>query len=189
MPLPQENRCTLADVLAWEGQERMELISGSPVMMAPPSRVHQKISIALARQLSNYLDGKRCEVYAAPFAVRLFEENRDRPMDADTMVAPDITVVCDPAKLDDIGCRGAPDLVMESLSPSTQRHDRLTKFNLYQQAGVREYWIVDPVSRSVQVFLLEDGRYSAKDFGTAWETVRVNVLEDCVIDLTQVFAE
>lgn len=189
MPLPQENRCTLADALAWEGQERMELISGSPVMMAPPSRVHQKISIALARQLSNYLDGKRCEVYAAPFAVRLFEENRDRPMDADTMVAPDITVVCDPAKLDDIGCRGAPDLVMESLSPSTQRHDRLTKFNLYQQAGVREYWIVDPVSRSVQVFLLEDGRYSAKDFGTAWETVRVNVLEDCVIDLTQVFAE
>lgn len=78
---------------------------------------------------------------------------------------------------------------MESLSPSTQRHDRLTKFNLYQQAGVREYWIVDPVSRSVQVFLLEDGRYSAKDFGTAGETVRVNVLEDCVIDLTQVFAE
>lgn len=189
MPLPQENRCTLADALAWEGQERVELISGSPVMMAPPSRVHQKISIALARQLSNYLDGKRCEVYAAPFAVRLFEEKRDRPMDADTMVAPDITVVCDPAKLDDIGCRGAPDLVMESLSPSTQRHDRLTKFNLYQQAGVREYWIVDPVSRSVQVFLLEDGRYSAKDFGTAGETVRVNVLEDCVIDLTQVSAE
>lgn len=107
MPLPQENRCTLADALAWEGQERMELISGSPVMMAPPSRVHQKISIALARQLSNYLDGKRCEVYAAPFAVRLFEEKRDRPMDADTMVAPDITVVCDPAKLDDIGCRSA----------------------------------------------------------------------------------
>ena len=105
------------------------------------------------------------------------------------MVEPDITVVCDPAKLDDIGCRGAPDLVMEILSPSTQRHDRLTKFNLYQQAGVREYWIVDPVSRSVQVFLLEDGRYSAKDFGTAGETVRVNVLEDCVIDLTQVFAE
>ena len=189
MPLPQENRYTLADVLAWEEQERMELINGYPVMMAPPSRAHQKISIALARQLSNYLDGKRCEVYAAPFAVRLFEEKRDRPEDVDTMVEPDITVVCDPAKLDDIGCRGAPDLVMEILSPSTQRHDRLTKCNLYQQAGVREYWIVDPVSRSVQVFLLEDGRYSAKDFGTAGETVRVNVLEDCVIDLSQVFAE
>ena len=189
MPLPQENRCTLADVLAWEEQERMELINGYPVMMAPPSRAHQGIVSQLNRQIGNYLQGKKCSVYPAPFAVRLFEEKRDRPEDVDTMVEPDITVVCDPSKLDDIGCRGAPDLVMEILSPSTQRHDRLTKFNLYQQAGVREYWIVDPVSRSVQVFLLEDGRYSAKDFGTAGETVRVNVLEDCVIDLTQVFAE
>lgn len=189
MPLPQENRYTLADVLAWEEQERMELINGYPVMMAPPSRAHQGIVSQLNRQIANYLQGKKCSVYPAPFAVRLFEEKRDRPEDVDTMVEPDITVVCDPAKLDDIGCRGAPDLVMEILSPSTQRHDRLTKFNLYQQAGVREYWIVDPVSRSVQVFLLEDGRYSAKDFGTAGETVRVNVLEDCVIDLSQVFAE
>ena len=101
---------------------------------------------------------------------------------------PDISVICDPSKLDDIGCKGAPDFIIEILSPSTNRHDKLTKFNLYQRAGVREYWIVDPVSKSVQVFVLEDGRYSAKDFGSAEEKVRVNVLEDCEIDLSQVFS-
>lgn len=92
-------------------------------------------------------------------------------------------------KLDDIGCKGAPDLVMEILSPTTQRHDRVTKFNLYQQAGVREYWIIDPAGKSVQVFVLEDGRYVAKDFGTVSDMVKVNVLEECAIDLSQVFSE
>ena len=101
----------------------------------------------------------------------------------------DITVVCDPSKLDDVGCKGAPDLVMEILSPSTQRHDKLTKFNLYQRAGIREYWIVDPASKSVQVFVLEDGHYAAADFGMAGDRLKVNVLEDCTIDLTSVFAE
>lgn len=95
----------------------------------------------MATQLNNYLSGKKCEVYAAPFAVRPFERDGDDPENVDTMVEPDITVVCDPSKLGDIGCKGAPDLVMEILSPSTQRHDKLTKFNLYQWAGVREYWI------------------------------------------------
>ena len=105
------------------------------------------------------------------------------------MVEPDITVVCDPSKLDNTGCKGAPDLVMEVLSPSTQRHDRLTKFNLYQRAGVQEYWIVDPDSKSAQLFILEDGRYTAKDFGTVGDKLKVNILEDCTIDLSEVFPE
>ena len=135
------------------------------------------------------MESTGCEVYAAPFDVRLFEQDGDIPEDADTVVEPDISVVCAPSKLDDIGCRGAPDLVMEILSPSTTRHDKFTKFNLYQRAGVREYWIVDPTDKTVQVFVLEDGRYTAKDFGAAGDTVRVNVLEDCTIDLPQVFSE
>ena len=102
---------------------------------------------------------------------------------------PDVSVVCDPSKLDDIGCKGAPDLVMEILSPSTTRHDKFIKFNLYQRAGVREYWIVDPADKTVQVFVLEDGHYTAKDFGAAGDTVRVNVLKDCTIDLSQAFPE
>lgn len=185
----QENRYTLADALAWDERDRTELIDGCPVMMAPPTRVHQEAVTALVGQLYDYLKGKKCKVYAAPFAVRPFEEDGDRPEDVDTLVEPDISVVCDPSKLDDIGCKGAPDLVMEILSPSTTRHDRFTKFNLYQRAGVWEYCIVDPVDKTVQVFVLEDGRYTAKDFGIAGGTVRVNVLEDCSIDLSQVFPE
>lgn len=189
MPLPQENRYTMAEALTWDEQDRIELIDGYPVMMAPPSRVHQKISGELFGQLRDYLKGKKCEIYHAPFAVRLFERDGERPEDVDTLVEPDISVVCDPSKLDDIGCKGAPDLVMEILSPSTTRHDKFTKFNLYQRAGVREYWIVDPADKSVQVFVLEDGRYTAKDFGASGDRLRVNILEDCVVDLSQVFPE
>ena len=189
MALPQEELYTLADVLSWDDEEQMELIDGVPVMMAPPVRVHQRASIALASQLYDYLKGKKCEVYAAPFAVRLFEQEGDRPEDVWTMVEPDISVVCDPDKLDEIGCRGAPDFIIEILSPSTQRHDRFTKFNLYRRAGVREYWIVDPAGKSVQAFVLEDGHYIAKDFGVIGDKMRVSVLEGCTIDLAEVFSE
>lgn len=189
MPLPQENDYTLADVLAWEDEERMELIEGRPYLMAPPVRVHQKICGGLFGQLYNYLQDKTCEVYPAPFAVRLFEEEGDAPEDVYTMVEPDISVVCDAAKLDDIGCKGAPDLIIEVLSPSTRRHDRFTKFNLYERAGVREYWIVDPLGKDVQSFVLEDGRYSAKAYGAAGDQLRVHVLEDCVVDLSRIFTE
>ena len=189
MPLPQEKRYTLADALTWDESERIELIYGNPFMMAPSVRAHQAALMELSAQLHAYLRGKKCKVYPAPFAVRLFEQNGDYPEDVDTMVEPDISVVCDLGKLDDIGCKGAPDLVMEILSPTTQRHDRFTKFTLYQRAGVQEYWIVDPSSKSVQVFALDDGHYIAKDFGTAEDTLKVNVLEECTIDLSQVFSE
>lgn len=184
--LPQEKRYCLSDVLNWE--EDVELIDGVPIMLATPARVHQRISMDLTTQLNNYLAGKKCEVYAAPFAVRLFEKGSDSPHDVDTMVEPDISVICDPEKLDDIGCKGAPDLIIEILSPSTRRHDLLTKFNLYLRAGVREYWIVDPASKDVQVFLLEDGHYFRKDYGTAEDTIKVNVLENCRLDLSKIFA-
>ena len=188
MALPaEEMRYTFADYLTWDEDDHIELIYGYPYMMSPPLRIHQKVSGALFRQLANYLDGKKCEVYSAPFGVRLFEEEGDRPEDVNTVVEPDLVVVCDPGKLDDYGCKGAPDLVIEILSPSTRRHDRLTKYNLYQRAGVREYWIVDPTDKSVQVFTLEDGRYAAKDFGAVGDKVKVNILEDCVIDLSEVF--
>jgi len=190
MALPAEKaRYTFADVLAWDENERVELIDGEAFMMAPPSRVHQKVSFEIGRQLGNYLEGKKCEVYLAPFGVRLFEQEDDCPEDVDILVEPDVSVVCDPSKLDDAGCKGAPDLVMEILSPTTTRHDRFTKFNLYQRAGVREYWIVDPSDKSVQVFVLEEGHYVAKDFGATGDRVRVNVLEDCAIDLSRVFPE
>lgn len=189
MPLPQGKYYTLADVLVWNDQERWELIYGVPMMMAPPVRIHQKISGELFGQLHQYLKGKKCEVYSAPFAVRLFERDGDTPEDVRTMVEPDISVICDPSKLDRIGCKGAPDLIIEVLSPSTQRHDRLTKFNLYASAGVREYWIIDPDSKTALSFVLENGHYVAKEFGTASDQMKVDVLANCVIDLSQVFDE
>lgn len=191
MALPVEKpRYTFADVLTWDESERAEIIDGEVVMMAPPpSSTHQEISMELSSQLHTYLKGKKCKVYAAPFAVRLFEMDGDNPEDIDTMVEPDISIVCDPGKIDKHGCKGAPDMVVEILSPATQRHDRFTKFSLYQRAGVREYWIVDPDSKTVQSFILEDGHYSVKEFGTAGDKMTVNVLEDCIIDLSELFPE
>ena len=189
MPLPMEAHYTLADALDWPEMPRIELIEGAPVMMAPPKRIHQEISREIVRQISNYLLGKRCRVYPAPFAVRLFEQDGDRPEAVDTVVEPDITVVCDPEKLDEIGCRGAPDLVIEILSPSTMRHDRNTKFMLYQKAGVREYWIVDPDMKTAQVHLLEEGQYHSPIVYTEKTTVPVGLWEDFGIDLSLVFQE
>ncbi|MDO4177543.1 MAG: Uma2 family endonuclease [Bacillota bacterium] len=187
MPLPKEEHYTLADALTWDENERIELIDGVPYMMAPPVREHQRILMELARQIGNYLAGKKCEVYPAPFAVRLFEQASDEPRNVNTMVEPDISVVCDPDKLDKIGCRGAPDFIVEILSPSTQRHDRLTKYNLYQQAGVREYWIVDPELQTVQVFVLEDRHFQAFEFYNADAVADVKALPGCRISLSDVF--
>lgn len=189
MALPAEkDRNTFADVLAWADSERVEIIDGEIFMMAPsPSRAHQEISFEICRQLGNYLEGKRCQAYSAPFDVRLFEKEDDTPEDVDTVVVPDIIVVCDASKLDDHGCKGAPDMVVEILSPSTQRHDRLVKLGLYQRAGVREYWIADPDSQTVQVFTLRDGLLLPYEVYERTSVAKVNVLDGCFIELGKVF--
>ena len=189
MTMPQPELYTFADALSWGEDSRTELLYGTPMLMAPPTRAHQKACGALFAQLYQYLQGKKCEVYPAPFAVRPFAQAGDTPEGTDTMVEPDITVVCDLDKLDDLGCKGAPDLVIEVLSPSTERHDRFVKFNLYQRAGVREYWLVNPQGKTVQSFVLEEGRYTAHDFAVAGEQMPVSVLAGCVLDLSQVFEE
>lgn len=191
MALPaKKGQYTFADVLTWDENERIEIINGEAFMMAPPSSVHQEIVAELTRQFGNYLEGKRCKVYPAPFGVRLFERDGESPEDVDTMVEPDLSIVCDRNKIDKHGCKGAPDLVVEVLSPSSLRHDRLVKLGLYQRAGVREYWIVDPEYKSVQVFI-QDGGSSlriSEEYGRE-DVARVNVLEGCFIDLGKVFPE
>ena len=187
-PLPQERRYSYADLLAWDDDTRYELHDGQPVALASPSDVHQRISVALSAQLYNYLKGKRCSVYTAPFDVRIFEEHGDSPESVDTVLQPDLMVVCDPNKVDRRGVHGAPDLVIEIISPATAQYDRLVKFNLYQRAGVLEYWIVDPAARMVSVYTLENGYYRAAAYG-ADAAVRVGILDDCTIDLSTVFPE
>ena len=191
MSIPaKKEQYTFADILSWDEGERGEIINGKAFMMAPPSRIHQKISMELSRQLANYLEGKKCEVYPAPFGVRLFEQTGDSLEDIDTVVEPDISVVCDKSKLDKLGCRGAPDLIIEILSPSSLRHDRLVKLNLYQQAGVQEYWIADPENRSVMVFLPDSSGSLrlCEDYGQK-DVAKVNVLDGCFIELSKVFSD
>lgn len=183
-----EYKYTYADLMAWDGPQ-YELIEGEPRMMAPPSGRHQEILGAMHAQIWSYLQGKSCKVFPAPYGVRLFEKEKDTPDEVDTMVEPDITVVCDPKKLDDAGCKGAPDMVAEILSASTRRHDKVTKFDLYQRAGVKEYWIVDPEIQVVQVYTLEKDRYHAATVYTREQSLPVGVLEGCSVDLNLVFTE
>ncbi|MCL1790888.1 MAG: Uma2 family endonuclease [Peptococcaceae bacterium] len=180
----EDRKYSYQDYCAWDDKERWELIEGAPYNMSPaPSRFHQKISSNLHRQLANFLHDKSCEVYPAPFDVRLNAEGAD-----DTVVQPDLVVICDRAKLDDHGCVGVPDMVVEITSPSTARHDRFIKFQMYRKAGVREFWIVDPETKTAQVFILENGQYIATMYGDT-DTVPVHVLEGCEIDLQDVFAD
>lgn len=191
MALPAEKtRYTFADVLSWDEEERIEIIDGEAFMMATPSRIHQEISGELFRQLANFLEGKQCRVYPAPFGVRLFARDGDGPEDVDTLVEPDISVVCDRSKLDQYGCKGAPEMVIEILSPSTLRHDRLVKLNLYDQAGVLEYWIVDPQNRAVQVFRRDGGAALriCEEYGHT-QVAKVGVLDGCFLELSKVFPE
>ena len=175
---------TYDDYCTWEDGERWELIDGVAYAMSPaPTWRHQKVSVKLLAQLLEFLRDKPCEVFHAPFDVRLNAEAGD-----DTVVQPDIVVICDRSKLSGTGCIGAPDMVIEILSPGTARHDRLVKFRLYQNAGVREYWIVDPDDRIVCVHLLKDGGYITRAFGEA-DRVPVSVLDGLLIDTADLFAD
>jgi Uma2 family endonuclease len=178
-------RYTWADYLEWDEDVHMELVDGEAVAMAPPSGTHQGIITELLYKIRGFLEGKPCKVYPAPYAVRL---NPREDGEDDTIFEPDIVVVCDPSKLDKHGCKGAPDLVIEVLSPSTIRHDRIVKFRKYQQAGVREYWIVDPETQSIQACVLENGRYVASVYDEE-DTAPVTVLPGCRIALKDIFTE
>jgi len=176
-----ERYCTYEEWVAQDDVIHSELLNGIVYLMAPPTRRHQDILVELLRQLVTFLDGRPCKVYPAPFGVRLYAEK-------DTVLLPDITVICDPTKLDDQGCTGAPDLVVEILSPSTSRYDRVTKFNEYLHAGVREYWIVDPDDNTLNVHRLRDGAY-VTDAYTDTDVATVQVLPGCEIELSRVFQE
>ena len=175
-------RYTYADYCAWDGSQRWELIDGAAYAMSPgPSWKHQMIVGNLYFQLAGFLQGKPCMAFVAPLDVRLNAEDGD-----DTVVQPDILVICDRSKLSGTCCVGAPDMVVEILSPSTASNDMFLKYSKYLQAGVREYWIADPETKTVRAFILKDGKYDSVDyFGSG--AVPVHVLEGCEIDLTRVF--
>ena len=189
MPVPQEERqYTYADYLAWPEDKRVEIIDGVPYMQATPSPEHQEISMNLSTQISVYLKGKTCKVYAAPFSVRLTKGDEKKDEEIKKVFEPDITVVCDKSKIDKQGCKGTPDLIIEIISPSSIKHDRVTKFNQYEKAGVVEYWIVEPEGKLVSVFLLQsNGRYGRPEIYTEEEKITVSIFPDLTVDLSAVF--
>lgn len=156
---------------------RAELIDGELIYnQAAPSRLHQALLGELYTLIHHYIKSKKgsCRVYPAPFAVKL-EEDRD------TIVEPDISVICDPGKLTDRGCTGAPDWIIEIISPGTSSHDYIRKLGLYEAAGVREYWIVDPARETVFVYYMEENKFSVETY-TFRDHVKANIYEDFFID-------
>lgn len=154
-PANKPGRFTYADYCRWPEGERWELIDGQAFAMSPaPSRIHQEFVVELAAQIHPKLANSPCRVYVAPFDVRLprAQESDD---EIDTVVQPDLAVICDPAKLDDKGCRGAPDWIIEILSPHSAAHDQIRKRALYERHGVREYWLLHPIDRLLTIYRLE----------------------------------
>jgi len=186
--LPKEEPYyTYADYREWELDEgeRFELIYGDAYAMSAPNTRHQEISGAIFNQFFNYLQGKPCKVFAAPFDVRLFYKADESD---DTVVQPDISVICDRKKLGTEGCRGAPDLVIEILSPSNTAIEMGQKLELYRKAGVREYWVVDPENKSLTAYCFEKNLMSIKGYNST-DTITAAIFPELNISLEQVFAE
>lgn len=153
---------TYADYLTWHFNERVELIKGWLYKMSPaPKRIHQKVEGIIFNKLFNFLEFSKCEIYQSPFDVRLLKNKDDENDKIYTVVQPDICVVCDEDKLDDAGCVGAPDLIVEVLSDSTAKKDYNEKFNLYEENAVKEYWIVNPATQTIEIFTLENQTYTS----------------------------
>ena len=184
---------TYANYLTWQLGEMKELIRGKIFKMSPaPGSMHQRVSGNIFGQLWNYLHGKPCQVFSAPFDVRLPASHRSKSdQDITTVVQPDLCVVCDPSKIDERGCLGAPDWIIEILSRYTSAKDLNEKFEVYEEAGVREYWVVHPQEQTVLVYTLNHhGKYQGilKPY-VRTDKVSSSVLPGIAIDLSKVFTD
>ena len=181
---------TYADYLTWQFQERVELIKGRIFKMSPaPNRKHQTISGEVFYEIKTFLKKKECEIFHAPFDVRLpLPKDKIKGDKITTVVQPDITVVCDESKLDEQGCNGAPDLVIEILSPGNSKREMKDKFQLYESAGIQEYWLIDPIHEFVIVYILnKEGKYIGSEPYTDDDKLTSSVLKGLEVDLSEVF--
>lgn len=184
--LDPNKRYSYADYLTWKFDEYVELIKGKLFQMSPaPSRDHQEISTRLLGYFAPIVFTSPCSVFHAPFDVRILPSDDDS--ENYSVVQPDICVVCDPTKLDGKGCVGAPDLIIEILSPSTSKRDIRDKFNLYEEAGVPEYWIVFPGVKMIEVFKLDEGKYKLEHQYLVDDHIQVSMFPTLKIELDKVF--
>ncbi|MBI5418362.1 Uma2 family endonuclease [Candidatus Poribacteria bacterium] len=186
----QVQKYTYGDYINWPEDERWELINGVVYNMSPaPSRFHQDILRELFVQFAEYLKDKTCKVYCAPFDVRLPEED-EKDEEIDTVVQPDIVVICDKSKLDDKGCKGTPDLIIEITSPYTSSKDMKEKFSLYERVGVKEYWIVNPQDKIIIIFKLgKNKEYGKPEIYSKEDKIKVSTLKGLTIDTKDVFKD
>jgi len=191
LSLDLNKRYTYADYLTWMDDQTRELIHGFIKLMSPaPRMIHARINTKILWNLESFIKKQKgnCEVFTAPFDVRFPRGGETDDNKIDTVVQPDICVVCDLSKLDERGCCGAPDMIVEIISPSTGKKDYTEKFALYEESGVKEYWIVHPAEKAINVFLLqENGKY---DSGKVYEfevQVPVHILNNHPIDLNDIF--
>lgn len=179
---------TYADYLRWTIEERLELIRGKIFRMSAPNRVHQTISTGIVGPLWNYLKGRPCRVFSAPFDVR-FPRKSKEDKDIVTVLQPDVCVVCDPEKLDHRGCNGAPDIVVEILSKGNNRKELQNKYEIYEEGGVQEYWVVSPETLTFLLYSQrEGGLFQASKLMTTGEEVTTPLLPGFVLHLEELFA-
>ncbi|OAI15316.1 hypothetical protein A1359_09640 [Methylomonas lenta] len=180
--LENDKHYTYKDYLTWPDDMRCEIIDGQVYMMTPaPILAHQNVAGEIFRQVANALVGKTCRALIAPLDVRLPRHN-EADEDSDIVVQPDVMVVCDPSKLDRRGVRGAPDWVVEVLSPKSASRDQIEKRRIYERHGVLEYWLVHPTDRVLTIYRLENGEYGKPDIFVLQGSTPVSVLPDISID-------
>jgi Uma2 family endonuclease len=181
---------TYADYLTWSARHGDEVIDGTAYVREPPapSPSHQGIVVELGRQIANALKGKPCRVYVAPFDIRL-PKSTEEDDQIDTVVQPDVFIVCDLQKIDARGMRGAPDWIAEVLSPGTASHDQMVKLPVYERAGVREVWLIDPIDRTLTLYRLEAGHYGRATFLELKGQTPLTAVSGVTIDWDQVLAE
>jgi Uma2 family endonuclease len=189
-PFTRYGRYSYADYLEWQMDEMVELIKGKVFRSAAaaPKRIHQKISGRVFNQLFNFLEGNSCEVYEAPFDVRLPVKSK-KHKDIDTVVQPDICVVCDKGKLDELGCIGAPDLIIEILSPGNNRKELKYKYEVYEESGVSEYWVIHPSEQTVITYTLFEGKYRPSKLLIAGDIIESKSVAGFRLDLEYVFKD
>lgn len=180
---------TYKDYLTWPEEEPVELIDGTPIDMTPaPSREHQRIVVELVSTFHSYLKNHPCDVYVAPFDVRL-GHNPNMDDEIYTVVQPDLSIICDQTKLDDRGCKGAPDLIIEVVSPSTASNDYIRKHKIYEKNGVKEYRLVHPSDQLITVFLLEDDGFGKPRYYDKEGTVFVHTLPGFEFEVGSLFKD
>ena len=180
---------TYADYCKLNDDKRREIINGVIYLMSPaPTSEHQEISVNLSGMFWNYLRGKKCKVYDAPFDVRLPKEGETKET-VSTVVQPDIAIVCDKGKIDKRGCFGSPDLIIEILSPYTSKRDKTEKYSLYQEHGVLEYWIADPSNQTIERFYLDKStrKYKGAEYFDRNDSITPVIFPDFTIKLEEVF--